>query len=81
MESKWISVTEKLPEINIPDGDFKTSKKVIAFFRNGKEYWCESVTLKLWHEDKTPNWFYDYDSEMVSDPKITHWMPFPYIPK
>lgn len=72
---EWISVKDKLPIVNIEDGDFKTSKKVIAFFRKDKEYWCESVTLKLWYEDDKPDWYYDYDGERVEGNKITHWQP------
>jgi len=73
---EWISVNDKLPTVDIEDGDFKTSKKVIALFRNGKEFWCESVTLKLWYEDEEPEWYFDYDTEMVEGKKITHWQPF-----
>jgi hypothetical protein len=78
---EWISVKDELPIVNIEDGDFKTSKKVIAFFRNKEHYWCESVTLKLWCEDDEPEWYYDYDSEIVTGNKITHWMPLPKPPK
>jgi|AntRauMFilla1563_2_1112583.scaffolds.fasta_scaffold00207_19 hypothetical protein len=72
----WVSVLDKLPAMDIEDGDFKSSQKVIAFFRNGSEYWCESVTLKLYYEDgEEPEWYFDYDGERVMGNKITHWTP------
>jgi hypothetical protein len=76
----WVNVNDKLPDINKPDGDFKTSESVIARFSNKEGgVWYESVTLKLWCDDDNPEWYYDYDSERVDGNKITHWMEVPEI--
>lgn len=70
---EWISVKNRLPETNIEDGDFMTSKSVLARFKSKDGVWYESVTLKLFYDSDEPDWYYDYDLEIVLSNNITHW--------
>lgn len=78
---EWISVKDRLPEMNIEEGDFKTSEQVLGLFNNKESYWVESLTYKIFCDDDTPYWYYDYDAEFCETKNLTHWMPLPEPPK
>jgi hypothetical protein len=81
-KSKWIPVTERLPE---KDGDYlvfkvfdqKTWCDVISFAKDGRKV-SECTFGKKWQ-----NIWYYYDSEWgyIRTDSVTHWMPLPEPPK
>ena len=73
---KWIPVTERLPEDDLPqDSKAKQIKVLVAYMRNGN--WVVRTNLR-----KKGQWYKKPDewSWSVSDP-ISHWMPLPEPPK
>lgn len=73
---RWIHVTERLPEDDLPkDSKSKQIKVLVAYMRNGN--WVIRTNLR-----KKGQWYKKPDewSWSVSDP-ITHWMPLPEPPK
>lgn len=71
----WYSVTEKLPEDDLPQNSkSKQIKVLVAYKRNGN--WVVRTNLR-----KKGQWYRKPDewSWSVSDP-ITHWMPLPEPP-
>ena len=69
---KWIPVTERLPEEDLPkDSKSKQIKVLVAYMRNG--CWVVRTNLR-----KKGQWYRKPDEWdwSVSDP-ITHWMPLP----
>lgn len=81
-QSKWIPVTEKLPD---KDGDYLVFKKfagnawsdVVSFAKDGRK------VGECAFEGKWQNVWYYYDSEWgyIRTDAITHWMPLPQPPK
>jgi hypothetical protein len=73
---KWIPVSERLPEDDLPkDSKSKQIKVLVAYMRNGN--WVIRTNLRKkgkWHR-RPDEWDWS-----VSDP-ITHWMPLPEPPK
>ena len=74
--SKWIPVTERLPEDDLPkDSTSKQIKVLVAYMRNGN--WVVRTNLRQkgqgWRKPDQWGW-------SVSDP-ISHWMPLPEPPK
>lgn len=75
-DMKWIPVTERLPEDDLPkDSKSKQIKVMVAYMRNGN--WVIRTNLR-----KKGQWYRKPDEWgwSVSDP-ITHWMPLPEPPK
>lgn len=73
---KWIPVSERLPEDDLPkDSKSKQIKVLVAYMRNGN--WVIRTNLR-----KKGQWYRRLDEWdwSVSDP-ITHWMPLPEPPK
>lgn len=72
---KWIPVTERLPEDDLPkNSKSKQIKVLVAYMRNGN--WVVRTNLR-----KKGQWYKKPDewSWSVSDP-ITQWMPLPEPP-
>lgn len=80
--SKWIPVTEMLPE---KDGDYLVFKRftrnawsdVVSFAKDGRK-----VSECDFGEKRQNVWYY-YDSEWgyIRTDAVTHWMPLPQPPK
>lgn len=73
---QWFSVTERLPEDDLPqDSKAKQIKVLVAYMRNGN--WVVRTNLR-----KKGQWYKKPDewSWSVSDP-ITHWMRLPEPPE
>ena len=80
--SKWIPVTERLPEKN---GDYLAfessnifrSTRVLSFAKDGRKI------DKYDFRDEWKNVWYRYDSEWghITIDRVTHWMPLPEPPK
>lgn len=73
---KWIPVTKRLPEDDLPkNSKAKQIKVLVAYMRNGN--WVVRSNLRKkgrwWGEPDRWDW-------SVPDP-ITHWMPLPQPPK
>lgn len=76
-EQRWIPVTEKLPEDDLPkDSKVKQIKVLVAYKTNGR--WVERTQIRV-----KGYWFREPDKwswAKTSDP-ISHWMPLPEPPK
>ena len=73
---KWIPVTERLPEDDLPkDSNVKQIKVFVAYKTNGRWVTRTQIRAKgyFWG-DKDWSWV------KMSDP-ISHWMPLPEPPK
>ena len=68
---KWISVEERLPEVDARYGEYEYSVELLVYdgLRRRAAYYCH--TTKLWHD----SWYEDDTIE------VTHWMPLPEQPK
>lgn len=70
MESKWISVEDRLPECN---QDvlmyFDTGNMAVGFWHDGDE------DITFWRAYTDDGWFADCDTEPL------YWMPLPSPPK
>ena len=66
----WISVKDRLPDIDKYYGDCMYSADVFVYdgSRRGEGYYCH----------KTNMWHNSFDEEII---KVTHWMPLPEPPK
>ena len=74
---KWIPVTERLPEDDLPKGSKVKQIKVLTALRSGKGV----ITVRsqtryrmTWYPNSPWGWKY-------SASEITHWMPLPEPPK
>jgi len=76
-KTRWISVSERLPEIEILErNDINNSLPVIALLKNGEVY---KMVLSHWYEDE-PNifsWVYSDSGEIENN--VTHWQPLPKL--
>lgn len=74
--SKWIPVTERLPEDDLPkNSKAKQLKVLVAYKTNGRYVVRSAIRAKgYWHSKDGWAWI------KMSDP-ITHWMPLPEPPK
>lgn len=80
--SKWIPVSERLPE---NDGDHLVLKRL------GKYHWCDVLSFakdgrkvdKYDFETEWENVWFSYDSEWgyITCDSVTHWMPLPEPPR
>ena len=76
-KTSWISVSERLPEIEILErNDINNSLPVIAILKNGEVY---KMVLSHWYEDDPNvfNWVYSDSGEIESN--VTHWQPLPKL--
>ena len=74
---RWIPVTERLPEDDLPkDRKVKRIKVLVAYRTNGNWIVRTQVRAKGYWYSEPDKW--DWIKE--SDP-ITHWMPLPDAPK
>ncbi len=73
---KWIPVTERLPEDDLPKDSKKKIIKVLVTYKtsNGVPV-VRTNTRQKGRRNKSAGWDW-----AVSDP-ITHWMPLPETPK
>ena len=75
---KWIPVTERLPEDDLPKGSKVKQIKVLTALKsdNGVRTVRSQMRYRCtWYSDSEP-WTWKY-----SGSKITHWMPLPEPPK
>ena len=76
-QTKWIPVTERLPEDDLPkDSKVKRIKVLVAYRTNGNWIVRTQVRAKGYWYGEPDRW----DWIKMSDP-ITHWMPLPEAPK
>ena len=74
---RWIPVTERLPEDDLPkDSKVKRIKVQVAYRTNGNWIVRTQVRAKGYWYGEPDRW----DWIKMSDP-ITHWMPLPEPPK
>ena len=75
---KWIPVTERLPEDDLPKGSKKKQIKVLTALISDKGVRTVRSQMRYrctWYYDSAP-WAWKY-----SGSEITHWMPLPEPPK
>ena len=73
---KWIPVTERLPEDDLPKDSTSKQIKVLVAYKRGNCAWVIRTQLRQkgrWY-GRPDEWDWS-----VSDP-ITHWMPLPEPP-
>lgn len=75
LESRWVSVEDRLPELNIEGNWGRSSKNVLAYCSDGHQEEC------VLSEDAEgePYWCFVVDGEFTET--VTHWMPLPESPK
>lgn len=74
LESKvphWISVDERLPEVDARYDEYEYSAELIVYDGSQKRvaYYCH--TTKEWRDSR-------YEDDII---EVTHWMPLPEPPK
>lgn len=76
-EQGWISVDDRLPEI---DRDFGTGRNSICvLISDGKNCWVGYLRAHR-HGEHPPQWQIKGRDEIARGP-ITHWMPLPSLPE
>lgn len=76
--NRWIPVTERLPEDDLPKGSNVKQIKVMTALKSDKGVRTVRSQMRFrctWHSDYAP-WAWKY-----SGSEITHWMPMPKPPK
>ena len=77
-ENKWISVKDKLPELNSTSWNtFFCSNPVLTLHKDGHHEDC--ILNKPYELNKPPFWTYVQDAEYTEN--VTHWMPLPEPPE
>lgn len=74
-KSKWIPVTERLPE--------KITNKVIVLCKNGYRgfgHYEDYKGKQTWYNLESDKPFTDWDLEDCESYEVTHWMPLPEAP-
>lgn len=75
---RWIPVTERLPEDDLPKGSKVKQIKVLTALKSDKGVRTVRSQMRYrctWYSDSEP-WTWKY-----SGSEITHWMPLPEPPK
>lgn len=75
---EWISVNERLPQENEPEGTLCETVQVLL--NNGKVSvgWCNRITKLWWHMDYDKDYFISNDYDHTP---VIAWMPLTQPPK
>lgn len=74
--SKWIPVTERLPEDDLPKDSKRKSIKVLVTYKTSSGV----PVVRTQVREKEP-WFNSKGWDWTKHEPITHWMPLPEPPK
>ena len=73
---KWIPVTERLPEDDLPKDSKRKSIKVLVAYKTSK-----GVPIVRTQVRETDPWYNSKGWDWTKSEPITHWMPLPEPPK
>lgn len=74
---KWIPVTERLPEDDLPKDSNRKSIKVLVAYQTSSGAWVVRTQIRekgRWYS-RPKEW------DWAKNENITHWMPLPEAPK